>query len=84
MGRSLAFLPLSTALVSCGNASSIARLENQYGIMERAGSSASDLCQQGRKIEQLYLEAGDETEYKTQKMHYDVKCELAQYKDRTG
>lgn len=65
-----------------GCESRIAREERKLGMMKRAGASASDICAQGKKVADAYLDAGDELRYQVAKVSTDIGCQSAQLSEQ--
>jgi hypothetical protein len=69
------FVIASLALASC--TSEAEKLQQQYEIMQRAGVSKAELCEQSQKVARAHLEAGDESEYQLRKIEADLDCNAA-------
>ena len=61
-------------LCGCASEKPAEKLQRQYDMMERAGASDDVLCAQSNKIEQAFLEAGEEKDYKLQKLMARQTC----------
>lgn len=62
-------------LCLAGCSGEVSELQRQYNTMKAAGVSAEELCQQSQKIAQAMLEAGDDREYRLQKIIADGECQ---------
>lgn len=68
-------------LILTGCTSRADRLQNQYDMMERAGATGRELCQQSKKIAQAYLDASDEDQYKAAVTRSSTVCAAADLDD---
>ena len=70
-------LPLLLVLLG-GCSSRVDDLMEERAIMERSGDTETALCRQDRKIQEAYLQSGDEDDYRQKKASTDIECRLGE------
>jgi len=72
------------AVLLCGCESRIEKAQREYDLAKRAGAGADELCRRGETITEAYLQAGNETDYRIQKLTAAIECQKIQLDEQNG